>query len=198
MRIIIRDQEFTCENDIMVVEQVFERISQLLTEKDQMIVCLEIDGVEVYDEFGQYIADHLRDLEVILVNAKTQQELLADTLTSVREYVTRAIPEIDKLVDELYHEVTSDTWNTFTHLIEGLQFITESLDAVVQHEDWYFNAKQFALAKENLANKINMLHEAAVSQDRVWLSDVLLYEIIPAFRSLSMTIEASHDSVHVH
>lgn len=197
MQIKILDQEFTCKNEMPAVEQVFEQLSQWLEETGQEVVCLEINGVEVAEDYDQYIADHLNNIEIVVVKVKKLQQVLADTLGSVRAYLARAIPEIDKLVDQFYHEVTPSTWDAFSQLIEGLQFSINSLDALNQHAQGYSNAGQFVLAKENLSKKIGMLHAAMESQDRVWLSDVLLYEIVPVLNSLCMAIDTNKCSANV-
>lgn len=198
MKIILFDQTFLCNNEIKAVDQLFEQLVQSLTETGQGIGCLEVDGVEVYTDFEQYITEHLSSIEVIIIKIKTEKELLDDTLSSVRNYLARAIPEIDKLVDHFYQGVTSETWNTFAQLLDGLQYIMECLDVVTFHNDWYLNAEQFAHAKENLSQKIIMLQNAAESQDRVWLSDVLLYEIIPFFKSLNIIIDLNISKNVVH
>lgn len=198
MQVILYDQTYTCENDMLAVEQLFQRLGQMLVENGQRVVCLEIDGVEVYTDYDLYITDHLNSIQSVVIKIKTEQELLTDSLLSVKEYLERAVPEIDKLVDQFYHEVTSETWNTFAQLLEGLQYIMGTLEAVVQHADWYFNGKQLTLAKDNLSKTIVVLQNAAESQDRVWLCDVLLYEIIPVFKSLSLAIDVNFKNGKVH
>lgn len=195
MEIVMLDQKFACKNEIAAVEQVFQQLSQWMEETGQQLVCLDIDGVEVSDGYEQYIVDHLADIQQIVVKVKTVRQLLADSLVLVRDYLERAIPAIDKLVDEFYHDVTPDTWKRFAQLLEGMDFILNRLEAVNQHAEWYFNARQFSLSKDNLSAKITMLQEAMVSQDRVWLSDLLLYEIVPVFKSLMMAINASQNNV---
>lgn len=182
----------------MAVDKLFQQVVQSLSETGQSISYMEIDGVEVYTDFEKYISDHLNSIEVIKVKLKTEKELLDDMLISVRDYIERAVPEIDKLVDHFYQGVTSETWNTFAQLLDGLQYIMECLDVVTLHNEWYLNAEQFAHAKKSLSQKIIMLQNAAESQDRVWLSDVLLYEIIPAFKSLTIIVESNISKNNVH
>lgn len=198
MQIILLGQTYTCENNMFAIEQIFQKLNQILMENGQRIVGLEVDGVGIYSNLEQYIADHLNNVQIIIVKVKTDQEFLNDSLLSIHEYIERATPEIDKLVDQFYHEVTPKTWNIFGQLLEGLQYIMSSLAIVTQHKEWYFNIRQFNLAQENLSKAIVILQNAAENQDRVWLCDILLYEIIPSFKSLSIAIQANFKSTKVH
>ncbi|WP_434511445.1 hypothetical protein [Desulfitobacterium sp. AusDCA] len=198
MQIILLGQTYTCENNMFAIEQIFQKLSQILMENGQRIVGLEVDGVEICSNFDQYITDHLNNVQTIVVKVTTEQEFLNDSLLSIHEYIERAVLEIDKLVDQFYHEVSSETWNTFAQLLEGLQYIMGSLALVTQHEEWYFNIRQFVLAQENLSKAIVMLQNAAENKDRVWLCDALLYEIIPSFKLLSRAIQANFKSARVY
>lgn len=196
MNIVLSNQTFLCENDMIAMNQLFQRIRQILEETGQSLINLVVDGEEVYTEFDQYIEEHLKSIQTITINAKTQQELLDDALLSIKEYLERAVLEIDKLVDQFYHEVTSETWNTFSQLLEGIQYIMKTLETVVMHENWYCNVKYFVQAKESLSQNISILQKALESQDRVWLSDVLIYEITPVFKLLCTVIEKNIE-IHI-
>lgn len=197
MQIILYDQTYSCKNEMAEVEKIFQILSQMLIENGQRIASLEIDGVEVFTNYDLYINDHLESIQIIFIKVITDQELLEDSLLSVKGYLERAVPEIDKLVDQFYHEVTAETWKVFAQLLEGLQYVMGSLGAVSQHEDWFHNIRQFALFKAKFTDTIVMLQNAAESQDRIWLCDVLLYEIIPVFKSLSLVIDLNFKSGNV-
>lgn len=197
MHIEVLDKIYECENDITAVEEVFNLVNQLLVESNQNLRCLEIDGLELDQGLDQYIVENIKTIKTIVVKVKTLQELLDDTLISVKEYSQRAILEIDKLVDEFYHEVSSATWDKFGQLLEGLQYIIDSLNVISEHQDGFLNT-QFATIKQNLQKRIVMLQEALESQDRVRISDVLLYEITPSFKSLSWEIDAHTSIGKVH
>lgn len=191
MQIKIWDKVFECPNEISAIENVFEQVNQLLATSTQKFSCLEVDGVEIYEDYSEYIVANLSDICTIIVKVKTLKELMDDTLISIHGYLERAIPEIEKIVDDFYHEVSQDTWNRFAQVMDGLQFIIDALESVSRHQEWYYNVAQFVLVKENLLKQIVMLQEALESQDRVRLSDALLYEIIPTFKNLMQEIRVN-------
>lgn len=198
MQIELFDQLFECENEISAVENIFNQINKLLAESNQNLRCLEIDGAELSENYEQYITENIGTIKIIIVKVKSLQELMDDTLISIQEYLERIIPEIDKIVDEFYHEVTSNTWNKFAQLLDGLMYIIDSLNAICENQAWYPNNPQFVTVKQNLLKRIIMLQEAMESQDRVRISDVLLYEIIPSFKALSLEIDVHKNNGQVH
>lgn len=198
MQIIVFDQVFECENEISAVENIFKQVNELLAESNQNLRCLDIDGVRIDEDYEQYIVENIETIKTIVVKVKALREIMDDTLKSIQEYIERAIPEIDMIVDEFYHDVSPNTWNKFTQLLEGLQFIVDSLNVVSENQDWYPNTPQYITVKQNLLKRIVMLQEAMERQDRVRISDVLLYEIIPSFKALSWEIDVHTNNVQVH
>ena len=190
MKIKLMDKVFTCDNRIPAVEETFNQINKLLADTRQVLNCLIIDNREIEEDYSQYIIDNLKEIDTIEIKVQSRQELIDDTLASIREYLERAVPEIDKLVDQFYQEVNQNTWQKFAQLMEGLQFIVDTLQVIDRNKDWYHNAVQFVQVSEKLRRQIVMLQEALESKDRVWLSDVLLYEITPSFQALNRAIAA--------
>lgn len=188
MEIKILDKVYTCENQIAAVEAVFAQINELLTASKVNISSITIDDEELYSDYSQYILEHMEGIKTIVVHVKSLQELMDDTLMSIQEYVIRAVPEIDIIVDEFYQEATPNTWDKFGQLLEGLQYITNTLAMISDNKEWYYNASQFEVIRQNLLRQIVMLQAAMELQDRVKLSDALFYEITPSFKALAKEI----------
>lgn len=184
MEIKLFDRVFICENRLEAVDQAFEQIHQLLMTSNQRVSCLEVDETAVYTDFERYIANNLAEINTIIVRVKTLKELLDEAIVSIQDYAARAIPEIDKLVDQFFREVNQETWNTFSNLLEGLQFIMDTLEVLSSQQALCKSFERFILLKQEMARKICSLQAALESQDRVRLSDVLLYEIIPSLQAL--------------
>ena len=197
MQIKILDKVYECENQIAALDSIFDQINQLLAQSKTNPSSFEIDGVELFADYDQYIVEHIGDIKTIVIHVKTLKELMDAALISIKEYVMRALPEIDKLVEEFYQGVSQNTWDKFTQVLEGLQFIIDTLSAIEDNRDWYYNASQILLVKQNLLKQIILLQEAMDSQDHVKLSDVLLYEIIPSFEALAkeITVNAEYGQV---
>lgn len=188
MQIKILDKVFECDNQVAAVERVFEQINQMLADSNHHLSCLEINGIKVYQDYDKYIISNLENVNTVVVITKTLKELLADAIISMQDYLVRAVPEIEAMVDEFYRGANQDTWSNFSQLLDGLQFIIDTLNVVSKHQDLYYNVEQLISVQQNLLRQIVMLQEAMESQDRVWLNDVLLYEIIPSFQALNKEI----------
>ncbi|WP_176215364.1 hypothetical protein [Sporomusa malonica] len=193
MQIKILDKVYECENQIAAVGAIFDQVQQLLTQSNTSLSSFEIDGVKLYSNYDQYIVEHIENIKIVVIHVKTLKELMDDTLSSINEYLVRAIPEIDKMVDEFYQGASQNTWDKFAQLLEGLQFIIDSLNTIGDNQHWYYNASQLGLVKQDILRQIVMLQVAMENEDRVKLSDVLLYEIIPTFRALIKEITVNND-----
>lgn len=193
MEIRILDKNYQCENQLAAVENIFDQINAVLADSKVSISSIEIDGAEIYDDYSQYILDNMEAIKTMVVNVKSLKELLDDSLISIQEYVARAIPEIDTMVDEFYQGVTQTTWDKFGQLLEGLQYITNALTTISDNKEWYYNAEQFEVIRQQLVRQIVMLDAAMEPQDRVKLSDVLVYEITPSFKALDKEITVNSE-----
>lgn len=191
MIIKILDKVFDCDNDVVAIEDVFNTIKQLLADTDQKLSCIEVDGEEVFGDYGQYIIDNLAEIEIIHVKVKTLKELLQDAFISIEEYLVRVIPEIEILANEFNTEVDERTWNKFTQLLEGLQFILNTLGVIQEHPELCSNSEEFSNTKKVIENQIVILQEALENQDRVSIGDILLYEIMPGLAGLNREIAVS-------
>ncbi|CUH94421.1 hypothetical protein P22_0487 [Propionispora sp. 2/2-37] len=194
MQIKILDQVFECDNQVSSVEDVFDKVNQILTETKQHIGSLEIDGVEVYQDYIQYITANLDSIGTIVVNMKTLREMLEGALVSIQEYLSRAIPEVEILADEFYQGISQNTWEKFAQLFDGLQLIIDSIQIVSEHPELYSNVVKFVEIKDSIIEQLSLLQAALESQDRVSVGDLMLYRLIPSFQMLQGEIAASSNS----
>ena len=198
MQIKILDKVFVCDNEVTAIENVFNTINQLIADCDQKLSCIAVDGVEVFEDYGQYIMDNLAQIKTIHVKVKTLKELLLDAFISIEEYLSRVIPEIEIMANEFNHEVGEGTWNKFTQLLDGLQFILNTLSVIQVHPELCSNADKFAETKRTIENQIAFLQEALENQDRVSIGDILLYEIMPCLVNLNHEITANIENGQVN
>ena len=102
-------------------------------------------------------------------------------MQSAIEYLGRAQPEVEKLGAAFYQGPNEDTWNQFSQLLEGLQWLLE-VGTVLES----FRPEQQTSAQwgAEFKEKIKLLSEAMANSDHVLLGDLLQYEISPLFSSL--------------
>jgi hypothetical protein len=189
MQIKVLDKVFECDNQISAVESTLVEVNQLISESKLALSCLEIDGIEVYEEYYQYIIDNVENIEMIVVKIKPLKEMMDDTIVSIEAYVLRAIPEIQQLADEFSQNVSQDSWVKLAQLLEGLQYIVQVITMIMENKDWYHNSEQYGDIHQELVSKLSMLREAMENQDRTSMSDLLIYEMIPFFEELVKEIK---------
>lgn len=181
MRVIIIEQEYELANLPSSIEALFSLIDEKLKDTGYSVSALTVDGVEINSDYALYLSQRIAEIQEIRVEVKSLRGLMAETMESTIEYLERAQPEVEKLGAEFYQGPTEDTWNKFTQLLEGLQWLLE-VSTVLES----FRPEQQTSAQwgAEFKEKIKLLSEAMANSDHVLLGDLLQYEISPLFSSL--------------
>lgn len=91
---------------------------------------------------------------------------------------------IDEIVEDLYYEVKSETWDKLNGLFEN---IAEILSLIESTEN-----KSKSLSKDftNLMSLVDLLSRVMDSGDRVLLIDNLIYNLKPTLKSLKANLSS--------
>src|SRR5690606_4371313 len=177
MKLLFQYQEIQFEKSL-TVEKVMEKVKQLLGDKYYFSHFIA-NGVEMYEDLEQYLEINLYSIQELRIISKTVREFVNDLLLTAEDYLVRAIPEISLLTHDFYQNPTSESWNKFTQLLDGIQWLiqmTQSINSV--HEKpgkWMTYLKRVKL----LENELKVLGEAVGNNDNILIADLLLYEILP-------------------
>ncbi|OPY58790.1 MAG: hypothetical protein A4E55_00664 [Pelotomaculum sp. PtaU1.Bin035] len=195
MKIMILDEVLECTNEVSAVESMFQHVNQLIAESNLALSHMDIDSVEVYENYYQYVLDHLHTIQVIDIIMKTMNDLILDALLSTESYLARSLPEIRLLVDEFYQGPGKISWVKFEQLLEGLQWMLNMLATIGENKEWYHNKEQYRSIAGQLSNQIGLLQEAFENKDMTLLSDLLGYEIVPSLENLEIKIKETLDHI---
>lgn len=189
MQLIHKDETMVLQRDATAMQTILEKVSELIEQKDTVFSHLLVDGEEVYENHEQYVNDRIDNIECIEIVTFKTKEMIWETLQSVNNYFERAIPALNDLVDESFEQYTETTWTNIGDLFEGLQWIlqfkqfTESAEE--QPAGWDNFAENFAECEEQFTPML----EAIEAQDTVLISDILAYEIAPAYEELAENVK---------
>lgn len=117
-------------------------------------------------------------------------DLVNETIISTEEYIGKAIPLINKLGEEFYNQANQKTWSQLTYLFEGIQWIIQSLTQIDSIKNLSSIVNDYGIWNEyvqvvsQLNNIIPELETAIISEDNILIADILLYEIIPVFKTM--------------
>ena len=185
MRVKILENEFELANHLSAIEQLFMTIEEKLKDTGYAFTSLTIDGVKIETDYILYLSQRINDIQEIVVGVKSFRSLLAEMMASADGYLERARPEVEKLSSEFYQGPTEESWRRFTQLLEGLQWLLETVTAV----DCFHPGDQSRRWGEDFEDKITLLQGALQNSDHVLLGDLLQYEISPLFSALEEEIK---------
>lgn len=186
MRIKIENDTFDWLNQISEIEGLFEVINQKLEEKNSQLSHLLIDGIPVYDGYYDYFVEYIETILQVEVVCRQVENLINETLQSAYEYMKNGKLLIEQLANAFYQN-SEEVWLSLTDLIEGIEWIIDSQSYIDTMENLNTLLKNYAVWNE-YAKEINKMKQvlpeleaAMIQQDRVLISDLLMYEILPFF-----------------
>src|SRR5690606_19853384 len=98
-QVILLEETLRFDNRPEEIEILFQKINEILSDSDYHVSHLLVDGAEVYENFDDYIEEHILNIKTIEVIVKTVKEFIHELLLTAEEYIQRATPEISFLVD---------------------------------------------------------------------------------------------------
>lgn len=191
MKLLHKQTSYTIENDTSAIHFIYEKVNELIQQENTVFSHLVIDNQEIYEEHEAYISKHLQEILQVEIVTHSKQEMIWETMDSINDYLKRAIPALKELIDASYHTFTKQTWEGIDQLAEGMQWILQF--------NMFTKASKIKPAYwENIEESISTceqgfkaLMEGIETKDTVLISDILSYEIVPAYESLESNLEKS-------
>lgn len=196
MQIRILGKSHQIENDMKAPQRLFSLIEEVLQGTEYHFSHLVIDGIEIYDRFEETIIQSIDQIQQIDVKVKTIEEFIWDCLISTRDYLNRAIPEIEHLNDQLYQGPDQSTWSLFLDLLDGLQWIHQMISMLNDVDLAPINKDVFRVIDSQLLQHYATLEEGLQNQDHVLVADVIQYELTPLLEDLNHEIDSSLEEKH--
>lgn len=191
MYLLYKEEKTQLNRDNTAYTTILEKVNELIKQENTVFSHLTIDEIDIYENHETYINERINEIMKIEIITRTTNEMIWETMGSVHEYLERAIPALSELVDQSYEGFTKKTWTGIEQLTDGmqwmLQFVEFTRKSEVQPKNWDNVNKSF----ENCEKQFAVILEATEAQDTVLISDLLTYEIIPAYESLKDSIAVS-------
>ncbi|WP_010648156.1 hypothetical protein [Oceanobacillus massiliensis] len=185
MQIIYDNDQLNIDNNIGVINEIFNKVNMAIENKNIVFSHLVIDGVDVYENHVAYIEERMDSITKIEIITRNMKEMIWETMDSIHVYLKRAIPALNELVDESYENFSRNSWDGIDQLAEGmqwiLQFMTFTKTAHQQPPNWQEIKKSLLQCETSFAQ----LLEAVEAKDTILITDILSYEVTPAYESLA-------------
>lgn len=190
MVIKIMDTDKVFENKDSEISKVFDYINSNLENKNVFLKSLEIDGIEIYEDYYEYFIENINFIEEVKVNFQILSELVRDTLHSSYEYIERAVPLIEALSNSFRKGPTEKSWNELENLFSGIEWILESYSNIDKYSNLnelisnYYIWNEYVVEIEKLRLTLKDFFDAVKNKDSVLISDILVYEINHIFQAM--------------
>ncbi|WMJ78639.1 MULTISPECIES: hypothetical protein [unclassified Sedimentibacter] len=191
MHVYIKDEILKYSNDTENVEKIFNNINVTLEKMGLQFSHLIVDDEVIYDNYYNYITENIRGVKKIEVIAVTIVEMINESIILAEQYAKNAIPIINRLAEGFYQKPNQNIWSQLTDLFEGIQWIIQSIsqinlieaskDVVSDYGVW----NEYVQEVSKLNDIIPELENAILNKDNILIGDMLLYEIIPVFETMT-------------
>lgn len=184
MQVIIGDKTLQYENTKQGVASLLIQVESYKAEHSLIFNYLTIDGTDIYDNIEEYLFTNINSINTITVHLFSKELLKKDIIHSIYDYVIRAIPEIEKLSEDMYKGPSAEVWGRFGQLVEGVQWLSQT-GSFFNNEN---ELQEGVLVEHSLfifEKEMEEFEEALDQQDNVLLGDIVQYEIIPRFEEIA-------------
>lgn len=190
MRLIFKESVYTVQTKEEFLK-TWSHIEDTLRQTEEMIAYITVNGTEIYDQFEAVILDNLEQQGNLTVSIVTQtvDEMVIDTISSLREYLSKMIPAVEKAADRFYAGPERADWEFFQRCLEGLQWISQTCEALSRLEYPGLNKQALSDVYTRLHHQLKELLKALESEQYVVVGDVLLYEMQPVLQDLAKTVD---------
>lgn len=194
MNVKYLDKLLTIDNNFDALNEALTEINEQLEDSDFVFSHFLIDGTEVYEDVEAFLQENLERVEEFELILRTKAEMLNDIMLSAESYLTNAVPEIHKLVDEFYSNPTEESWAKYGQLIEGMQWLMQMVMTIDSSEHKISNWNDYLTNVTALEQELQTLLEAMENADYVLIADIIQYELIPNLTNLQTLLTTSIDT----
>ncbi|MBU8713670.1 hypothetical protein [Brevibacillus parabrevis] len=192
MQVIIGDNTFQCENSKQGIASLLNQIEAVKTESNLIFNHVTVDGTDIYDNIEEYLFANFNSIHSITVHLFSKEMLKNDIINSIHEYVVRAMPEIEKLSNDMYTGLSTELWGRFGQLVEGIQWLSQT-GSFFSNEAGHQEGSEVDHSLFIFDREMEQFEEALEQQDNVLLADIMQYEVVPRFEKIA---EHLHDFVN--
>ena len=193
MKLNINNQRLQFENNPNGINEMFNSINDYLEKEEKFFSHLIIDGKDIHSDHENYIQEHIANIDQVEVKTLSITEFVGELLVSLNNYTQRGIPEIEKIIEEFYQGPTEDTWLNLQQLLEGIEWIYETIRSIDVTKHEIPNWDEFIKGAATFETELPNLLEAIENKDNVLIADIIQYEILPQFQMVSDKTEQNFE-----
>ena len=191
MQIIYGTKRLDINNDESAIATILKMVDDIIQEEATVFSHLVVDGIEIYDNHEAYLEREISNILEVRVVSSSKKEMIWNTMLSINDYLDRAVPALQDLIEKSYGGFTNETWEGINQLAEGMQWILQFRTFTNGYNEKPANWHEVEESIISCENHFKQLITGIETQDTILISDILLYEIVPAYEELNKNLAKS-------
>ncbi|GIN85251.1 hypothetical protein J6TS2_16370 [Heyndrickxia sporothermodurans] len=191
MKFSYLDKDYELENNISILNEFLIQMNANFQKQGRIIKTIMIDGIEINQEFEQYVINNIQKINHIEILDVDLKVFLNEVIIEAIQYLQNALPELEKLHEEFYSEITASTWEKFNFFLEGGQWILQVVQVLIEQ----VQMKEIEEIQGKLTSILEEMLSALENQDTTLIGDLLSYEISPIYEEILSLLKQKEGSV---
>lgn len=189
MEVWVDSKQVECSSKtIMEFNDFWKKTTRNILQQNRFLYFVKIDDELYYDGYEAQIINHFDSIQRIVIETKSEDEALEETIVQIRDYNQKLIESTDKISSFFYGEPDSEQWAMFAQYIDGIQWMSQSLHFIQtifkKKSANHTMANSIEILIASMTKKIELLQAAADQKDYVLMGDIIQYELPDFFQQI--------------
>lgn len=185
MQVTLMNRQIFLPNTLDSIKIINGQLEELQKNEELYLDHMVIDGEIIFNNHEDYITESIDEIDNILIRLHNVSEMCKELIFTGAEYLDRMIPQVKELAVNFYKILNEDVWLKFQELIEGISWISKTLDFLKDKEGDMEKVSRLEEIGSTLGHHLKELENALEQMDSVLIADLLTYELIPLLLTLS-------------
>ena len=153
----------------------------LKNREDSYIRRVWLDGQEVSSTAQDSLMTSTSSIALLELEVANLQDVLANNLVNVKEYLEKLIPGFQKAADLFRMESEQEANKYYLQILDGVDWFSQVIVTIMQSWGEKLEGQSLEERQKKQTEFMTQMLEANQNQDWVLMADILEYEMIPLY-----------------
>ena len=153
----------------------------LKNREDSYIRRVWLDGQEVSSTAQDSLMTSTSSIALLELEVANLQDVLANNLVNVKEYLEKLIPGFQKAADLFRMENEQEANKYYLQILDGVDWFSQVIVTIMQSWGEKLEGQSLEERQKKQTEFMAQMLEANQNQDWVLMADILEYEMIPLY-----------------
>ena len=191
MKLTINDQLISPDFRKKGTPQELEEVIYNFHKTNEVVQEVIIDGITYHDGYEERLTSEFFDIKEVTIRTINRNELAEEIYNELNAYLLKLITACDSISELFYGELKQENWNHFSQLMNGIQWVVQSVDVLKVHYNQYNGSiEQNALDgfTQQIESQIRTIEQELQVQNYTALGDIIKYELSEVFKQLANSL----------